>query len=270
MRRFAVLGNPIEHSKSPEIHRAFAESCRHDIDYQKVLVEAGDFDRVVAEFFASGGIGLNVTAPFKGEAFALAEVHTEDAVDARAVNTLWRDDEGRVCGHTTDGSGLARDLEVNLGWRLAGANILFLGAGGAMRSILGPLCDRAPASIHVANRTSERAKDLVALFEARGSLTSGSLKAIPDREWSVVINGLSSGWAGDFPNLNIPAISSGASAYDLIYSDQPTPFMTWAAARGFQQVTDGLGMLVEQAADSYHIWNGQRPQTSHVLAMLRP
>ena len=143
MRRFAVLGNPIEHSKSPEIHRAFAESCRHEIDYQKVLVEAGDFDRVVTEFFASGGIGLNVTAPFKGEAFALAEVHTEDAVDAKAVNTLWRDDEGRVCGHTTDGSGLARDLEVNLGWRLAGVNILFLGAGGKMGPTMARMARRA-------------------------------------------------------------------------------------------------------------------------------
>ena len=139
-----------------------------------------------------------------------------------------------------------------------------------MRSILGPLCDRAPASIHVANRTPERAKDLVALFKSRGSLTAGSLTAIPDREWSVVINGLSSGWAGDFPDLNIPTISCSASAYDLIYSDKSTPFMTWAATRGFQQVTDGLGMLVEQAADSYNIWNGERPSTSHVLAMLRP
>ena len=111
MRRFAVLGNPIEHSKSPEIHRAFADSCRHDIDYRKVLVEAGQFDTVVNDFFARGGIGLNVTAPFKGEAFEFAEVHTSDAIDAQAVNTLWRDDQGRICGHTTDGSGLARDLE---------------------------------------------------------------------------------------------------------------------------------------------------------------
>ena len=269
MRRFAVLGNPIEHSKSPEIHRAFAEGCQHDIDYQKVLVEVGDFDRVVNDFFASGGIGLNVTAPFKGEAFVFAEVHTQDAVDAEAVNTLWRNDEGRVCGHTTDGSGLVSDLEVNLGWQVAGANILFLGAGGAMRSILGPLCDCAPASIHVANRTPERAEDLVAMFENRGSMTAGGLTAIPDREWGLVINGLSNSWAGDFPDLHIPTISSSASAYDLIYSNGLTPFMTWAASRGFQEVTDGLGMLVEQAADSYQIWNGERPLTSRVLAMLR-
>ena len=269
MRRFAVLGNPIEHSKSPEIHRAFAESCRHDIDYQKVLVEAGDFDRMVNDFFASGGIGLNVTAPFKGEAFAVAEVRSPDAMDAQAVNTLWRDDQGRICGHTTDGSGLARDLEKNLGWQLADADILCLGAGGAMRGILGPLCDRLPASIHVANRTPNRATDLVALFEGRGPLTAGSLAAIPDREWSIVINGLSSGWTGDVPSLNIPAITDDASAYDLIYSDEPTPFMAWAGSRGFQRVSDGLGMLVEQAADSYQIWNGERPLTSNVLAMFR-
>ncbi len=269
MRRFAVLGNPIEHSKSPEIHRAFADSCRHDIDYRKVLVEAGQFDTVVNDFFARGGIGLNVTAPFKGEAFEFAEVHTSDAIDAQAVNTLWRDDQGRICGHTTDGSGLARDLEVNLHWQLAGAHILLLGAGGAMRGILGPLCDRSPASVHVANRTSQRAIDLVALFEGRGSLTAGGLTTIPDREWSLVINGLSSGWAGDFPDLEIPRISPDASAYDLIYSDKPTPFMTWADSRGFQQVSDGLGMLVEQAADSYEIWNDERPLTHDVLAMLR-
>ena len=269
MRRFAVLGNPIEHSKSPEIHCAFAESCRHDIDYQKVLVEPGDFDRVVTDFFESGGTGLNVTAPFKGEAFAIAEVHTADAFDAKAVNTLWRDDRGRVSGHTTDGSGLARDLEVNLGWELVDAHILFLGAGGAMSGILGPLCDRSPASIHVANRTPERAVKLVALFEGRGPLTAGSLAAIPDREWNIVINGLSSGWASDFPDLDIPRISDNASAYDLVYSDDPTSFLTWAASRGFQRVSDGLGMLVEQAADSYQIWSGERPLTSDVLAMLR-
>jgi shikimate dehydrogenase len=269
MRRFAVLGNPIDHSKSPEIHRAFAESCGHEIDYQKVLVEVGDFDRVVTDFFASGGIGLNVTAPFKGDAFALAEVHTPDAIDAQAVNTLWRDDQGCVCGHTTDGSGLARDLEVNLGWKLTDAHILCLGAGGAMRGILGPLCDRSPASIHVANRTPDRAMDLVALFEGRGSLTAGGLTSIPDREWGIVINGLSSGWAGDFPDLRISRISANASAYDLIYSNESTPFMAWAESRGFQQVSDGLGMLVEQAADSYDTWNGERPLTSDVLAMLR-
>jgi shikimate dehydrogenase len=138
-----------------------------------------------------------------------------------------------------------------------------------MRGILGPLCDRSPASIHVANRTSQRAIDLVALFEGRGSLTAGGLTTIPDREWGLVINGSSSGWAGDFPELEIPRISPDASAYDLIYSDKPTPFMTWADSRGFQQVSDGLGMLVEQAADSYEIWNAERPLTHDVLAMLR-
>ena len=269
MRRFAVLGNPIEHSKSPEIHRAFAENCRHDIDYGKVLVETDHFDRVVAEFFAGGGIGLNVTAPFKGKAFEFAEVHTSDAIDAKAVNTLWRDDQGRVCGHTTDGSGLTRDLELNLGWQLTDAHILLLGAGGAMRGMVGPLCDRSPASIHVANRTPDRAMDLAALFERRGPLSAGGLTAIPEREWDIVINGLSAGWVGDFPDLQIPRISANASAYDLIYSNEPTPFMTWAQSRGFQQVSDGLGMLVEQAADSYETWNGERPLTGDILAMLR-
>ena len=270
MRRFAVLGNPIAHSKSPEIHQAFAAGLNHEVDYSRILVEPGDFNAVVTEFFSAGGIGLNVTAPFKGDAFEIAEVRSNEAVDAKAANTLRRDSGGRVCAHTTDGSGILRDLEHNLGWAIEARNILLLGAGGAMRGILGPLCERNPASIHIANRTESRASELVDLFCNRGTLSAGGLDDIPDRSWDLIINGLSSGWDGSFPDLAINEMSSSTAAYDLIYSDRDTPFMAWARAKGFIRVQDGLGMLIEQAADSYAIWQGQRPETSGVFELLRP
>lgn len=270
MRRFAVLGNPIAHSKSPEIHQAFAASLDHEVDYSRILVEPGDFNAVVTEFFSAGGIGLNVTAPFKGDAFEIAEVHTDAAVDAKAANTLWRDSDGRMCAHTTDGSGILRDLEHNLGWAIEARNILLLGAGGAMRGILGPLCEGNATTIHIANRTESRASELADLFSNRGSLSAGGLDDIPDRHWDLIINGLSSGWDGSFPDLAINEISAATAAYDLIYSDQDTPFMAWARAKGLTRVQDGLGMLIEQAADSYAIWQGQRPETGGVFELLRP
>ena len=270
MRRFAVLGNPIAHSKSPDIHHAFAASLSHEVEYGRILVEPGDFNAVVNEFFSAGGMGLNVTAPFKGDAFEIAEIRTDAAVDAKAANTLWRDTDGRISAHTTDGGGILRDLEHNLGWAVGARNILLLGAGGAMRGILGPLCDRNPNAIHIANRTESRASDLVASFQSRGSLSAGGLDDIPDRPWDLIINGLSSGWDGSFPDLPINEISSSTAAYDLIYSDQDTPFMAWARAKGLTRVQDGLGMLIEQAADSYEIWQGQRPETACVFELLRP
>ena len=270
MRRFAVLGNPIAHSKSPEIHHAFAASLNHEVDYGRVLVEPGNFNAVVTEFFATGGIGLNVTAPYKGEAFEVAETRTDAAIDAKAANTLWRDTDGRICAHTTDGSGLLRDLEHNLGWAVGAKNILLLGAGGAMRGILGPLCDCHPTAIHIANRTESRASELVDSFSNRGSLSAGGLDDIPDRSWDLIINGLSSGWDGSFPDLTVDNISPAAAAYDLIYSDNDTPFMAWARAKGLTRVQDGLGMLIEQAADSYAIWQGRRPETARAFELLRP
>jgi shikimate dehydrogenase len=162
-----------------------------------------------------------------------------------------------------------RDLEVNLGWGITDANILLLGAGGAMRGIVSALCEQIPRSIHVANRTTQRAFDLIRLFEGRGKLTASGLDAIPETPWDLVINGLSSGWQEGFPDIAIPALAATASAYDLIYSDQPTAFIQWSDNRGFKKTSDGLGMLIEQAADSYAIWHGERPETAGVLADLR-
>ena len=270
MRRFAVLGNPIAHSKSPQIHQAFAVSLDHNLNYDRVLVEPGDFDAAVTEFFAAGGIGLNVTAPFKGDAFEMAAIRSDAATDAKAANTLWRNASGEICAHTTDGSGLLQDLEHNLDWAVAKKNILVLGAGGAMRGIMGSLCDRHPTAIHIANRTESRAFELADLFNSRGSLSAGGLDDIPEKPWDLIINGLSSGWSGGFPDLSINTLSASAGAYDLIYSDVDTPFMGWARAKGLTRVKDGLGMLIEQAADSYAIWQGQRPDTAHVFGLLRP
>ena len=269
MRRFAVVGNPIAHSKSPVIHAGFAEQCGHQIDYQKILVEPGEFDAVVTAFFDQGGAGLNVTAPFKEEAFNVAAVRTEAAEDAKAANTLWLDARGQVCAHNTDGSGLLRDLEVNLAWSIDGANVLVLGAGGAMRGVLGAFCERAPATVHVANRTVEKAEQLAALLAGKVALSTSGLQNIPDSPWDIVINGLSSGWAGDFPDLVVPNLAPSGAAYDLLYSNEPTPFMRWAQMRGVEHVSDGLGMLVEQAADSYVVWHSQRPETAEVTSRLR-
>jgi shikimate dehydrogenase len=182
---------------------------------------------------------------------------------------LWLDAGGQICAHNTDGSGLLRDLEVNLAWSIDGANILVLGAGGAMRGVLGALCERAPATIHIANRTVSKAEQLAALVAGKVSLSTGGLQDIPDLPWDIVINGLSSGWAGDFPDLLVPSLAPSGAAYDLLYSNEPTPFMRWAQMRGVEHVSDGLGMLVEQAADSYAVWHSQRPDTAEVTLRLR-
>lgn len=264
MNYYAVFGNPIAHSKSPQIHRAFAEQTGERIHYDKQLVPPGQFGYAVEQFFRSGK-GLNVTVPFKLEAFELADELTERARAAGAVNTLKKLDDGRILGDNTDGCGMLRDITVNLGWQIKDKKVLVLGAGGAVRGVLLPLLQENPASVVIANRTQSKAQDLVELFNSP-VLSSAALDDLP-RGFDVVINGSSAGLSGEAPDLPEGLLAENACCYDMVYGKELTPFLTWAKNHG-AQVADGLGMLVEQAAESFYLWRGVRPETSAVKESL--
>ncbi|MQM38285.1 Shikimate dehydrogenase (NADP(+)) [wastewater metagenome] len=268
MDRYAVMGNPIAHSRSPEIHRLFAEQTGEAVRYERILVPEDSFAGAVAEFEAAGGAGLNVTVPFKGDAWALADTLSERAERARAVNTLIISDAG-LYGDNTDGIGLVRDLRDNHGVTLAGARVLILGAGGAARGALPSLLEEAPASVHIANRTAERARELATAFADLGAVTGSGYEALAEMRFDVVINATSAGLAGELPPLPDTLLAPGACCYDMVYADEPTAFVRWARAHGAAVAADGLGMLVEQAAESFFLWRGHRPRTAPVIEALR-
>ena len=261
--RYAVIGNPVAHSKSPWIHAQFARATGEDIDYGRIEAPLDGFARAVEAFRAQGGRGLNVTLPFKSEAFRFCAATSERATAAQAVNTLVLD-RGRPWGDNTDGVGLVRDLAVNLGRKLAGAHILLMGAGGAAQGAIGPLAQAGPAAIVIANRTVPRAQALAA--RVPGASACG-YEALAGRSFDLVVNATSAGLAGELPPLPAGLFRPGALAYEMVYG-RVTPFMAMARAAG-AQVSDGLGMLVEQAAESFLVWRGVRPQTASVLAALR-
>ncbi|MDR5905150.1 shikimate dehydrogenase [Franzmannia qiaohouensis] len=264
--RYCVFGNPVAHSKSPAIHAAFAAELGDDIDYTAIEAPLDDFAGAWQRFMAEGGRGANVTVPFKEQAYRLCDSLSERARRAGAVNTLVLGAEGVTHGDTTDGVGLVGDLHDN-GVTLAGARVLVLGAGGAVRGVLEPLLAAQPASVLVANRTAAKAAGLAADFADLGAISGGGFEAV-DAPYDVVINGTSASLAGDLPPLPDDLFAEGATAYDMMYAAEPTIFLRWAAARGARTV-DGLGMLVGQAAESYRLWRGQRPDTAPVLAELR-
>ena len=271
MDRYAVVGNPIAHSKSPQIHAAFARQTGQALSYEALLAPVDGFAQTVADFRAQGGRGLNVTVPFKLEAFALAERHTPRAQAAGAVNTLAFDADG-VLGDNTDGAGLVRDLTANLDFALAGRRILLLGAGGATRGVLLPLLDSRPARLTIANRTVAKAEALAALFAARAgdtALDACGFDALAGRRFDLVINATAASLADELPPLPPGLYAEGALAYDMMYGRAPTRFMRAALADGAARVADGLGMLVEQAAESFTLWRGVRPDSAPVLAELR-
>ena len=271
MDRYAVVGNPIAHSKSPQIHAAFARQTGQELSYEALLAPVDGFIQTVADFRARGGRGLNVTVPFKLEAFALAERHTARAQAAGAVNTLAFGTDG-VLGDNTDGAGLVRDLSANLDFALAGRRILLLGAGGATRGALLPLLDSRPARLTIANRTVAKAEALAALFAARAGdcvLDACGFDALAGRRFDLVINATAASLADELPPLPPGLYAEGALAYDMMYGRDPTRFMRAALADGAARAADGLGMLVEQAAESFALWRGVRPDSSPVLATLR-
>jgi len=271
-QRYAVVGNPIEHSRSPAIHAAFASQCGIELQYDRLLAPLDGFADTVATFFAKGGRGLNVTVPFKEQAFQLARDHLSDrARVAGAVNTLWHEN-GRVHGCNTDGVGLLNDLR-RLGHDPAGRRVLLVGAGGAARGVVLPLLAAGCVELRVVNRSSERAvrlhHDVVEQLPQHGShLSSGSLGEAGSG-WDIVINATSSSLANDAPALPSGIYAPGALAYDMVYGSEPTPFMVEAKAQGAATCADGLGMLVGQAAASFEIWHGVLPDAVPVLVQLR-
>ena len=269
--QYAVIGNPVGHSRSPAIHAEFARATGQDISYGRLLAPLDAFGAAVLKFRDEGGMGLNVTLPFKQEAWQLADTHSPGALEAGAVNTL-RFGGGRTAGANTDGIGLTRDLKDNLDCPVRGRRVLLMGAGGAVYGVMGPLLRELPELVVVANRTLDKAVALVAHFEmlqkfaARG-VTARPYGALPGTRFDIVINATSAGLADVMPPLPRDVFAPGALAYEMVYGRQ-TLFMRFATECGARAV-DGLGMLVEQAAESFLIWRGVRPATAPVIRALR-
>jgi len=266
---YAVMGNPIAHSKSPLIHRLFAEQTGQKLCYEALLVGLDNFAQAVAAFLIKGGKGLNVTVPFKQEAWKIADELSVRAQRAGAVNTLAMGDQGALYGDNTDGAGLVRDLTRNLGIVVQGKRLLILGAGGAARGVLAPLLEQQPTAVHIANRTAERAAELAATFGDLGELSAGGLGDIPKQRYELIINATATGLQDKVPTLPTGIIHADSCCYDLMYAAEPTAFMRYAIAQGSQCSFDGLGMLVEQAAESFRLWRGVNPDTAPVITALR-
>lgn len=267
--RYAVMGNPVAHSKSPAIHAAFARQCGQTITYTAIQVDVGGFAQAVGHFRASGGHGLNVTVPFKREAWQLCDVRSARAQRAGAVNTLSFQTDGTMHGDNTDGAGLIHDILINHAGQISGRRVLLLGAGGAARGVLGPLLEQHPAALVIANRTVDNARELAAEFAAEGKVEACAYSALAGRPFDLVINGTAASLQGELPPLPDGVLASGAWCYDMMYSAAPTAFVRWAQAHSAAKSLDGLGMLVEQAAESFYVWRGVRPDTAAVLKNLR-
>jgi shikimate dehydrogenase len=266
--RYGVMGFPVSHSRSPIIHRLFASQTNQSLQYELLQVAPDKLDSAVQQFQRTGGKGLNITLPHKSEILRLTDNMSDRARDAGAINTLvFKEDS--IFGDNTDGIGLLRDLTSNLGLQLSGANILILGAGGATRGILAPLLDAEPAATTVANRTLSRASDLVKHFSSRGTISACRFDDVPTAiPYDLVINATSAGVKGETPPYPAAAVQAQTCCYDLSYGLAPTPFCDWARDQGAARSIMGWGMLVEQAAESFYIWRGVRPDTASVLKQM--
>jgi shikimate dehydrogenase len=268
--RYAVIGQPVSHSRSPFIHAKFAEATGQAVHYDRIDAAPSDFADIVHAFFADGGRGLNVTVPHKESAAALCDELSERAALAGAVNTLIPLADGRLRGDNTDGVGLVTDLERNLGVRIEGRRILILGAGGATRGVIAPLLSRAPACLLIVNRTPARAEELAMRFASRGAIEGGGLDRLETAAaFDLIINATSAGLSGETVNVPANCVSPDTVCYDMLYQPNGTPFTQQMRALGAQATWLGHGMLVEQAAESFFLWRGIRPPTAEVLALLR-
>lgn len=266
--KYCVFGNPIGHSKSPLIQAAFARQTGEDISYTTCLAPLDGFADSVREFIAAGGRGANVTVPFKPEAFALATRRTPRAELAGAVNTLIFAN-GEIIGDNTDGVGLIRDIVVNLAVPVEGKRVLLLGAGGAARGVVGPLLEQNPAGLVIANRTTARANFLRDRFAHLGPVSSRAYSELAGMSFDIVINATSASLRGEMPPLPEGLFAPGSLAYKMMYGLGDTPFRIFARDQGAGRISEGLGMLVEQAAESFFVWRGVRPDALPVMEMLR-
>lgn len=266
---YAVIGNPIMHSLSPQIHKRFAEQTDQNLIYQAIESPLDKFPEMVEQFRAAGGLGLNVTVPFKQQAWELCEQRSEVSERAGAVNTLWFDSQVQIRGDNTDGHGLVRDITINLDQTISGKRLLILGAGGAVRGVLEPLLKENPDSCVIANRTFSRAKELVEMFFDLGEISAIGYSDLSDLKFDIIINGTSASLSGELPPLPDKIQVRKSMCYDMMYSKTPTAFVKWGFDNGAKLSVDGLGMLVEQAAESFYIWRGIWPETNSVIASLR-
>lgn len=268
MDQYAVFGNPIAHSKSPDIHQAFAEQTKQLLRYSKQLVELEQFSLSASKFLQGDGQGFNITVPFKEEAYAWVEELDLLAQRAGAVNTIALKN-GKTKGYNTDGLGLVRDLCVNNQIKLEDKNILILGAGGAVRGVLEPILNKNPTSITIANRTVAKAQMLADLFDDFGHVLACGYEQLEGHHFDLIINGTSTGLTGDLPPIPSNILHKGGTAYDMMYAQEPTAFVKWGLDHGADLALDGLGMLVEQAAEAFMIWRGVRPDTAPVMQEMR-
>lgn len=272
--QYAVIGNPIEHSKSPDIHLLFADQTGEHLNYEKILADKDKFSQAVTEFFSKGGKGLNVTVPFKNDACEFVDELTEYAKNAGAVNTIYKNENGKFIGANTDGIGLLRDLKKSLRVQIINKKILIIGAGGATQGIVEPLLHEQPSELIIANRTVSKAKVIAEQFKKfaknESDIKACALNEIPKQPFDLVLHATSAGLHGNNVELPVEIIGPNTCCYDLLYSDQDTPFMQWAKNNNAGNVVDGFGMLLEQAAEAFYIWRGQRPDTGMAHHYFRP
>ncbi|RPD93315.1 shikimate dehydrogenase [Candidatus Pantoea deserta] len=267
MEQFAVFGNPISHSKSPAIHRLFAEQTGITHHYGRVCAPLDGFPQAIATFFAQGGQGANVTLPFKQQACEFADELSDRAALSGAVNTLKKAGDGRILGDNTDGIGLLSDLE-RLGLINAGDRILLVGAGGAARGVILPLLS-AGCTVTIVNRTQARAEELAQLFGQSGAIDACGFEQLATRAFDLIINATSSGVSGEVPPLPASLVNAQVRCYDMFYQAGATPFLQWCQQQGAEQYADGLGMLVGQAAHAFSLWHGVMPEIAPVIAQLK-
>lgn len=266
--RYAVMGNPIKHSKSPQIHKAFALQTDQDMTYTALLVPEEGFREAVDNFRAEGGKGINVTVPFKLEAFDLVNKRSERAERAKAVNTIVVRTDGSLFGDNTDGVGMVRDITHNHDGRFTGKKVLVVGAGGAVRGVLAPLLKENPAQVIITNRTFEKARELAQEFQDLGRIDAVAMNRL-EGPFNWIINGTSASLGGSVPELPASVVGPLTWVYDMMYGKDATPFNAWALQHGAEKAFDGLGMLVEQAAESFRLWRGVMPSTAPVIKELR-
>ncbi len=265
---YAVFGSPIKHSKSPFIHRQFAQQTQQNIDYHAQLVDAENFDTAVENFFQQGGKGLNCTVPLKELAWQRADQLSARAEMSKAVNTLVLQRDGSLLGDNTDGIGLVTDLTQNHAIPLAGKKLLILGAGGATRGILLPLQSKNVLDITIANRTVNKALNLADEFKSNGKITGCGFDDLQNQQFDLILNATSASLSNQLPPLPENILKPGAVCYDLAYANEDTPFVQWGKQHQASKSLDGLGMLVEQAAAAFFIWRGIQPETFHVISAL--